>query len=245
MGLRRDDIRLPDPRTTIVGRERAVRHPATGARRQDACEYDGGANRRCLLTAPRQAGLLVRLFTAIEIPTSWRDEAVRLQRRLASDFEEDLRFVAAEQLHVTVRFLGEVADERAADLSQTIEAIPPLSPTLTLEAAGTFGRGGRPNVVWLGVGIDTDDTTELLREVDQAITVAELVPQEAAWKPHLTLARVRRQVGAKRRELLADAVRSLSVPPPQSIAETTVALYRSDLGNRAPIHKLLARSAVS
>lgn len=136
MGLRRDDIRLPDPRTTIVGRERVVRHPAMGARRQDACEYDGGANRRCLLTAPRQARLLVRLFTAIGIPANWRDEAVQLHQRLASDFGGELRFVTVEQLHVTVRFLGEVADDRAADLSRTIEAIQPLTPLRTLEAAG-------------------------------------------------------------------------------------------------------------
>jgi 2'-5' RNA ligase len=187
----------------------------------------------------------VRLFTAIEIPASWRDEAARLRRRLASDFEAELRFVAAEQLHVTVRFLGDVPDDRAAGLPATIEAIPPLTPTLTLEAAGTFGRAGRPHVVWLGVAIGSDDATELLREVDRAIAAAGLVPPEAPWRPHLTLARVRRQVGAERRESLAEVVERLPVPPPHSTASTTVALYRSDLGNRAPIHKLLARSAVS
>lgn len=187
----------------------------------------------------------MRLFTALDIPEDWRDAAVATQQRLAGRFEADLRFVAAEQLHVTVRFLGEVADDRAADLSRAIEAIPPLTTTLALEAAGTFGRAGHANVVWLGVGISPNDAVELLRHVDRAIDGTELTPPESTWRPHLTLARVRRRVAAERRVLLGQAVRDLPVPAPRTAARTSVSLYRSDLGNRAPIHKLLARSAVS
>ena len=187
----------------------------------------------------------MRLFTALEAPEAWRDEAVRAQQRLAEQCAADLRFVARELLHVTVRFLGEVPPEQAATLVDAIEAQPPFEVDLALAPAGTFGQASRTSVVWLGVTIGERGTATLLETVDGAIRAAGLTPSEQPWRPHLTLARVRRQVEPPRRRAIAGAVRELPTPPPQLTLARGVSLYRSDLGNRAPRHKLLARSAVS
>ncbi len=187
----------------------------------------------------------MRLYTAIDIPDAWRTVAVSLRRRLAGRFEAELRFVAPEQLHVTVRFLGEVDDGRVPDLVRRIEAVGPLEIELDLEPAGTFGSAARTNVVWLGVAIDDAGATRLLGQIDRAISEAGLRPPETAWRPHLTLARVRRQAGADQRRALADAVRNLPPPASNRHLAPSVSLYRSDLGNSAPRHELLARSAIS
>ena len=187
----------------------------------------------------------MRLFTAIDISEQWRRRAIDTQAVLAREFEAELRFVAPAQLHVTIRFLGEVAEERVPALVDAIERLPPFSFDLELQAAGTFGPPSRPTVVWLGVEIGERDAIELLLHLDRAISEAGVSPSEQAWRPHLTLARVRRQVVADRRRELAEAVRRLPVSAPESFTITGLSLYRSDLGNRAVHHKLLARSAVS
>jgi 2'-5' RNA ligase len=189
----------------------------------------------------------VRLFTAIEIPDAWRDQAVRAQEQLAQSFEAELRLVRRSELHVTVRFLGEVDPDSADALARAIEAMPPFAVDLSLGRAGTFGPAARTSVVWLGVGIDEEQAAALLERTDEAIASAldSGDASEQAWRPHLTLARVRRQVGRERRREIAAAVRDLPAPAPHSTLVTTLSLFRSDLGNRAPRHKLLARSAVS
>jgi len=187
----------------------------------------------------------VRLFTAIEIPETWRAAAARYQAELDSRFKVDLRFVQREQLHVTVRFLGEVAADRVDHLTQAVEAVSPLAVELALAPPGTFGSPSRTGVVWLGIRIDDGPASELLAAVDAAINGAGLIASDQPWRPHLTLARVRRQVGSTHRRAIAQAVSDLAPPEPNPMLARTVALYQSDLGNRAPHHKLLARSAVS
>lgn len=186
----------------------------------------------------------MRLFTAIDVPEAWRDEASEMRRRLADPFDADLRFVPRDQLHVTVRFLGEVAADQAEALARAVESLPPLVVDVELESAGTFGPPSRSTVVWLGIGVDSTAADELLAELDGAVAAAGLAPSEASWRPHLTLARVRRQTGAERRRELAQAVRDLPAPGPNRFTVRSVSLYRSDLGNSAPRHKLLARSAI-
>lgn len=187
----------------------------------------------------------MRLFTALDIPEDWRGVAVAAQARLAEHYEADLRFVRREHLHVTARFIGEVPADQAAVLTGAIEATPPIEVTATLAAAGTFGSAARTSVAWLGITIDEAQTTALLDVVDSTIRSAGLKPLDQPWRPHLTLARVRRQVDARRRGEIAQAVIGLPKPQPNPTFFRRVSLYQSDLGNRAPRHKLLARSAVS
>jgi 2'-5' RNA ligase len=188
----------------------------------------------------------VRLFTAIYIPEAWRDEAVAVRTRLANRFDGDLRFVEREQMHVTARFLGEVPPDAAAELTRAIGELSPPPVPIALGPAGTFGSPPRTAVVWLGVSITEDGARSVLECIDRAIEAAGLGPAaDQPWRAHLTLARVRRQVAASRRRELAEAVQDLPVPASHATSVTTVSLFQSNLGNRAPNHKLLARSAVS
>jgi 2'-5' RNA ligase len=186
----------------------------------------------------------VRLFTALEIPEDWRTAAAAAQHRLSSTFDHELRLVRAEQLHVTVRFLGEVDPELLPALTASIEAMPALDLSATLAPAGTFGPVTRPTVAWLGIDLDAPAAEALVETLDAAIVAAGLPAPEGNWTPHLTLARVRREVRSNRRRELAAAIRELPVPPPRPARFHSVSLFESELGNRAPNHKLITRSAV-
>ena len=187
----------------------------------------------------------MRLFTAIDIPEAWRAEANRVRQQLAPRFDAELRFVAREQLHVTARFLGEVDADVVPNLVRAIEAVPRFEIELELAPAGTFGRASRPTVVWLGVSIAEVDSVDLLGDIDGALAAAGLTSPETSWRPHLTLARVRRQASVARRGELSRAVRDLPPPAANRHLASGFSLYQSDLRNSEPHHELLARSAIS
>jgi 2'-5' RNA ligase len=140
-----------------------------------------------------------------------------------------LRVVPDHQRHLTVAFYGEVAERAVADLSERLERAaartPPLS--LRLNGFGTFpANAARARVIWAGVAGDTADLTRLAERAVAAGRRAGIDVDERRYRPHLTIARARRD-SADVRNALAGA--SLDGTPWTATA-TEVVLVRSTLG---------------
>jgi 2'-5' RNA ligase len=125
-----------------------------------------------------------RLFTAIEIP-----EAIRLRLSLIRAPLPGAKWVEAENMHITLRFAGDVdgrtADEFAAFLDDI--RVPPFS--VSIAGVGAFG-GRDPRVLWAGV--EAGERLEALyRANDRAARSAGLEPEGRTFKAHVTLARMR------------------------------------------------------
>jgi len=191
----------------------------------------------------------MRLFLAIEVPGAWRREAARALRALTAALHDDarplLRPVAADRLHLTVRFLGEVDGALLAPLQAALAgAVPPVAVDLALAPAGSFGPAARTSVVWLGVGGDLDGLRTLAARVDGAVIAAGLAldprePHEA--RPHLTLARVRPRAGAAGRRAIAHATAALASPPPLPQRPEQLVLIHSRLTGDGPRYEVLQR----
>lgn len=125
-----------------------------------------------------------RLFVSLEVPASIAELLLRLDPGLPG-----VRWVAAEQLHLTLAFLGQVAPESAADLRTRLAAIRFSRFFLPLQGIGTFPVKGRPKVVWLGVGRGHPHLFQLHKRVTDAALAAGFEPDLHPWHPHLTLAR--------------------------------------------------------
>ena len=140
----------------------------------------------------------MRLFVAVNLPPDLRqalwDAAGPLRQR-----DYPVRWVAADAIHVTLKFLGEVAEDRASELARSVTAIAGAAKSFTLPLGGfgVFPAPERPRVVW--AGCEAVPPLELLQH-DVERTMHELgFPLEGRpFRPHLTLGRVRD--GAKARE---------------------------------------------
>ena len=138
-----------------------------------------------------QAGL--RAFFAIEL-----DEPARLAAaQVAADLRarpggDGVRWVRPENLHVTLRFLGEIAPERVATLAAHVRAeSAALAPfTLRLGALASFPPGRRPRVVVLELAPD-EPLAALASAVERGVVAAGCAPEPRAFRAHLTLGRVR------------------------------------------------------
>lgn len=185
----------------------------------------------------------MRLFVAIEIDEAARGAIHETQQRIASAFGSDarmLRFVRAEHLHVTLLFLGEVAEARLLPLVDALRPPIALAPfTLTLGGVGVFPPRGAPRVLWLGLAAGAEAAIALHAQVAARVGVPPAGHDgQAPFTPHLTLGRWRKD-GPRRRSALPRMDASIA-----SVEVRHVTLFESRLSTSGPSYTALLRTGL-
>lgn len=171
-----------------------------------------------------------RLFVAVPFPGSLWDKFVDVRARFAG---EALKWVPAENLHLTLKFLGDVQDDRLpAACAATRRAASGPAFDVAWEGLGVFPSARRPDVVWVGAGAGRAPLERLAARVEAAFVEAGFAPESRPFHAHLTLARVKRGRPLEGLEASdwaaakfgADAVRE-------------IALMRSDLRPSGPVYQ--------
>jgi RNA 2',3'-cyclic 3'-phosphodiesterase len=125
-----------------------------------------------------------RLFTALEIPASLRTRLSLMRAPL-----HGARWVEAENMHITLRFAGDIDGRTADDFADHLAAISAAPFPASIVGAGAFG-GRDPRVLWAGVE-PSPQLEALHRANERAARAAGLEADPRAFKPHVTLARMR------------------------------------------------------
>lgn len=173
---------------------------------------------------------LHRLFIAIRPPLSIRDAL----RGMASGVP-GARWQNDEQLHCTLRFIGEVDHHRAEDAAAVLGNIRHAPFDLRLGRYGTFDRDGRIDTLWVGV-TPGDDIRALHHKVDRALGTIGVAPDSRAYLPHITLARFARGAGVS-----PDVVCDLPPLPALAFRVEDMRLYESQLGSSGATYEAIAR----
>ena len=127
---------------------------------------------------------MIRLFVAIDLPQSIRDSLVALQGGVPG-----ARWSGCEQMHLTLRFIGEVKETLAHDIDDALATIRAPSFNLELSGAGEFG-GKNPRALWAGVK-SNDALLHLQRKAETALQRIGLEPEPRKYSPHITLAKLK------------------------------------------------------
>jgi 2'-5' RNA ligase len=125
-----------------------------------------------------------RLFTAIEIP-----EAIRLRLSLIRAPLGGAKWIEPEDMHITVRFVGDIDGRAADEFVDFLAGVRARPFPVTIGGIGAFG-GRDPRVLWAGVKAG-EPLEALYRANDRAARGAGLEPEGRAFKPHVTMARMR------------------------------------------------------
>ncbi|MEX0692441.1 MAG: RNA 2',3'-cyclic phosphodiesterase [Gemmatimonadales bacterium] len=139
-----------------------------------------------------------RFFLAIPLPAEVRR---RLSARVASvgGVDEAVRWVPEEQLHLTLKFLGDVTDDRLPDVAPALmDACQGAKPfPLDVMGFGSFPPARPPRVLW--AGIEPAPSLELLQDkVERAMAAVEFPVEGQPFRPHVTVGRVKRGRSAGR-----------------------------------------------
>jgi 2'-5' RNA ligase len=130
-----------------------------------------------------------RLFVAIQPPLAIRESLLAAMGGVIN-----ARWQSDEQLHLTLRFIGEVDRHRADDIAAALGMIHHPRFNLALDRIGQFDKRGRTDALW--VGITPQAAVEGLKhKIDQALLRVGVAPERRAYLPHITLARFSRKPG--------------------------------------------------
>jgi RNA 2',3'-cyclic 3'-phosphodiesterase len=165
----------------------------------------------------------VRAFVAIEVPVTPGESS---------------RSGAPE--HLTLRFLGDIANERVGAIEQVLAPVGArVAPfDLTLEGVGAFPSAERPRVVWVGATAGAAELVRLAGRVREALAAEVAVPGEEAFVPHLTLFRVRSAFDRRRAEELLRG--EVPAPPPRHVRVAEFVLKESVLTRLGATHRTVA-----
>jgi 2'-5' RNA ligase len=130
----------------------------------------------------------MRLFVALAIPAQVRENLALLIRDLKS-VDSHPKWINPDNLHVTLKFVGEVAPERVIEISDALAVVRTQQQVIAeFGGIGFFPDARRPSVVWVGIQ-PSDILSTLAAEVNRVLAIVAVPREEKAFVPHLTIAR--------------------------------------------------------
>ena len=185
---------------------------------------------------------MLRAFVAVDLDADSRKALARAQERAKDRIMRELSRLASEvriqwvrpdSIHLTLKFLGEIADTRVEEIRRTLAATIQAQARFSVELGGfgVFPDLRAPRVLWVGISGQSDQVTSLARlaaDVDSGLDALGFPREARPFSPHLTLARIKersREVG----KALAGSGLMAQTESLGSLRVDVVALIRSDL----------------
>jgi len=183
----------------------------------------------------------IRTFIAVDVTDAVRERAADLVRRLQAA-GANVKWVDTHNMHLTLKFLGDIPDRETADVCRAVaEATsghPPFN--IGLRGAGAFPNASRPRIVWLGVDRGVAELESLQKSIERALAKLGYPKEARRFHPHLTRGRVRRG-GAAVRDL-GRLIRDNEQFDGGSAGIDKVLVFASFLDKEGPTYNVLGRA---
>lgn len=177
-----------------------------------------------------------RAFVAVSPPLEVRRALLDAARGLPVTGE--VRWVRPENVHLTLKFLGDVAEDELARAAEALASVCEKHVAFEVAPAGfgAFPSARRARILWAGVGEGADRLTALARDVELSLKALSFEPEKRPYRPHLTLGRAR-----GRPAVLGDAG---ITPPGLGFTVRSVELVESVLGEAGATYSTLSSCAL-
>lgn len=184
-----------------------------------------------------------RTFIAVTIPDGVRHRALALMRELRS-VAEDVKWVAAENLHWTLQFLGDIDELEIPDVCDAVAVAAAECEPFELEVrgAGAFPSPDRPRTLWLGAGQGADEMVALQGTIERSLKRLGYRGEHRRYVPHVTLGRIRH--GRPPREL-AEELGAQANFEAGAMHVDEVIVFASELTSAGSEYHVLGRAPLS
>lgn len=168
----------------------------------------------------------MRLFVAIEIPEAIQTALAGMQQELRRA-QADINWTKPENIHLTLRFLGEVEAGRVDALKRVCnETAARFRPfVLQMSGAGVFPNFRQPRVLWAGLSGETETAATLQKQLEAGLVASGFAREDKPFKPHLTIGRVKSPKNAGQ----VAALTEIYEVPDCSFEVREIVLMRSEL----------------
>ena len=181
---------------------------------------------------------VIRAFIAIELPQQIQQRLDQVISQLKSRLEgSTIRWVPAENIHLTLKFLGEVSTANAEIFGKLLraEAASCSHFEISVGGLGAFPNAHNPRVIWVGVEAPSD-LIVLQRLIEAATERLGYMKEDKPFSPHLTLGRVSRNATPRDARLIGEALESTKVGFLGAAHINAVHLFKSDLRTTGSIY---------
>jgi len=183
----------------------------------------------------------IRTFVAIETSSAVRDWAAELIDEFRGAGAE-VKWVAPQNLHLTLKFLGDVDTGKIHHVCQAVEqAVADAAPfDFEVRGAGAFPDTRRPRTVWLGIGQGSHQIIALNERIEPPLKKLGFPKEARRFQPHLTIGRIRRGGPG-----VAELGQLIAEHEDLDIGRTHVGeaiVFSSQLGRSGPTYEALARA---
>jgi 2'-5' RNA ligase len=179
----------------------------------------------------------IRAFIAIELPRETRADLERVAGRLRAS-AADVRWVKTDDIHLTLKFLGDVEEDRVTEIAgcieQCLEGIPPFS--IAVRGLGAFPSDHNPQVIWIAAEDASGRLSLLERSLEDGLSRMGFKKEKRPFSPHFTLGRLKSPRG---KEAVRRGLVELKNTDCGSYTAEAVCLFKSDLRPSGPIYTVL------
>jgi 2'-5' RNA ligase len=180
---------------------------------------------------------LLRTFISLSVPKSILELLARVQQDLKA-YRLPIRWVPPPNIHLTLKFLGDTRQQDiepiAAAIADAVKGIEPIR--LTVQGLGVFPNTRRPQVLWAGLGAQSDTLVGLQQRLEASLASLGFAKAQRRFKGHLTLGRVKGRIDRGR---LSAAIQSCSGLSSESFEAHALFLMSSELQPSGAIYTRL------
>jgi len=195
----------------------------------------------------------MRLFIALDIDDAIRERITRFLEGV-HNFAPDARWVKAESLHVTLKFIGEQPDAAVETIKQALTTITATTTEINFRGYGFFPTAKSARVFWIGMEAGSP-LAALAAAIDEKMSTLGIPKEDRDFSPHLTLARGVGGSGSPRRQradrpnrafsYLQEKLSALPAPEFGTMTPREFFLYQSQLSPKGSKYTKLARFVLS
>ena len=183
----------------------------------------------------------MRLFIGIPLPEEYQEMLASIRQEWDGRLKSKLTWTKHGNWHLTLKFLGEIQEDRLAGLEYFMKNLSFQSFSLQGSGAGFFGSKGMYRVMWLGLGLDVKALIALADKIDQSLAELGFVREQRMFKGHLTLARIRKFV---RNDPWNNVAKHISTQAWPVFEVKEVILWQSFPGPRGPRYEVAGRAGL-
>ncbi len=181
----------------------------------------------------------IRSFIAIELPEEIGSALAKLQAGLQTGKQPAVKWVDPYGIHLTLKFLGNIATAKISDITGAIEdAARDIEPfSLEVKELGVFPNFKRARVVWVGIGGDIPQLKLLQQRIESNLVPLGFARESRPFTPHLTLARVRETASPAEQQNFGQLIVGASFETAHHFTVGSINLMQSQLTTQGAIYR--------
>ena len=184
----------------------------------------------------------IRSFIAIELPSELKLELTQLEAQLKTEKQPRVKWTNPDSIHLTLKFLGNIAADRSREITGAIEAAARGITPFRLKAKelGIFPSLRRVQVAWVGISGEVDKLSRLQKRLESNLASLGFTPESRPFTAHLTLARLSDRIPSDERQRFGQLITNTRFESNHNIEVDAISLMKSQLTRAGAIYSRIS-----